>query len=492
MEKLYVYINKSVVVVDYNEKIFKSTENQLLSLIIIPTGGEISIRYTYGKTSRILSGINLLTYLNSTSSSSFKECIGKLCNELSENITDEFKEELSIYPGLSIKQKLCNFFLVSTGLHFVTFDMIKTDIEDDNIFHPWNIILPEYDDIKRTYNYSYYKCLRYYIFPIREKGTCAIASKVLIILEKFWLLFNEEIEDLEITSDIGNSEVLSIYGAMYNMYKFNLKLGTEKEVKSEASYEDQKYLFSELDTKYLENVEKVERISEFMQNMEDKFKDIYKLSDTLEDKITDLNSVQNEFDTYAGELKKFVEESKYGLNEEIVSKVSEVVESFSVKLDSNIDVRVRAHISKSEPIVKQLFGRLETEHEYKLIKSVNELLSKKDQLSLQLSSIYEEYTSNMITLSHSAISTAKDEISKITSKSMEQHKDVAANVLKYKDDLDTFIQLKKKEFDSDIKKSIEKHCKEIIGSVIEQAMLSAAEKIDQLIKDKLENKALKD
>ena len=475
-------ISSSGINVGYNDKILEETQRYLdrLYISIFPRDHELLIKYSYEGVIKTLSGINLLSCLK-LSSGSLRESIKTFCVEIVETITEEFENDLNMFPGINKIQKLINFFITCTELHLITFDIIKNS-DDNKLFSPWTIIIPEYKNLIDTYNYTYYKCLRYYIYPMENLDHVAtqspsnIGKSILIILEKFWLLFGDNIKENEAEVPISNTEILSIYGSMYNMYKFNVS-NYSQAIKSDT-YEEQKALFNELDVKYLETVEKVEKISEVLDGLGDQIKLVYDLSDTLEEKIDNINKTQEEFETYAGELKKFVEVSKEHISQYLSSEISSMLNNFNSKLDSTLDLKIRTSISKMEPVIKQFFVKMETEHEYKLIKTTDELLFKKDKLVSELTNKHDEYSSRISTLHQNSLSSIKEEISKIMSKSMEQHKDVSLSVSKYKDDIESYLQLKKREFDGEIKKSIEKHCKEILTPFMEQYLLKAIEVID--------------
>jgi hypothetical protein len=365
-----------------------------------------------------------------------------------DKLSPEFQNEVKeIYPGSKPHQKLYNFFLLALSLYISSIDSIRiseNEPELSSLFDPWEIILPEYDNLEETCNISFYKSLEYYITPmLSSPNPKVIIAKVLGVINKFWRIFGEYFDSGDHQDDL-----TPIYGSILNMYKI-FNSGSHTGI-------NQIDVLSELEVKHLEYVERSESVwvhfSKISQDLED-VKSIYK----------EVNDVLDECNIYASELKEYVGRSKKELSMEVKS----ASELHTRKITEAVNNAVLEKIGSLDSVIENYFKDIEAKHEYKLARRVEEILSRRDELLLELTNKYNEYRGIMTKCKQDSILEFKSEVSTFNRNALSEHRDISGVIHKYKLELDRHLQLKKTEFERDISGIIEKETRRVVDEELQ-------------------------
>lgn len=453
MSKIYVLITDDTLRVSSVNPLSIPIKSEFLHIEVLTN--ELNINITYNYSDRIKNVINLIIPINDGMN------IIELCTDMIDNLSSDFQNEIrGVYPGSRVQQKLYNFFLIGVSVYVSTIEIIKST-EIPLLFDPWEIIIPEYTTIDETCNVLFYKCLEYYINPIlKSGGVSGVTMKVISIIRNFWMIFDDCFKEVEI-----DDAIVPIYGSIFNMYKFL------SENKCETRTINQVDVLSELEIKHLEYVER----SETIYNL---FSDASRDLEESRVMCKEVNGVMDECNIYASELKEYVRSSRIQLSEDM----HRMLESHNRKLEEFIGEKISDKINSLDDVISRHFKSMEDKHEFKLIRTIDDTLFKRDELLLGLTSKYNEFQKSMTKFKQDAITEFKNEVGTYNRNSLAEHRDVSNNVHKYKIELDKYLQLKKTEFEVDISKIIERE-----GSrVVDEHLRIIGERISVMFDSKTE------
>ena len=344
-------------------------------------------------------------------------------NVVNNNVTVEKIGEMLVVGGETLNDKISNCiemadsdketFYIGISIYFASFYFIiyMKDVElEHNPFEPMNILLPV-SDLSIVLCETWYNRLRYYVEMIKtyDEKINPIGRIMLINMEDFWNKFGEftinDTSELDISSDM-----TSIYGAIL----CGLSLLKTSSLRGNTPQGDEVRCLEDMEKQSIKNLD---RTYEIEKEMKKRYEEIKSKFDGLSSNIKELNGS--------------TEKAK-----------SSIIKEVSKRAQQGIDERLNVEIARIRLPMEEIFKKIELEHEYKIISSVNDVLDKKAAMMLEMENS--------------------------CSKNLN---DILDKTVEYKKQLDDYGKIKMGELNTSIRRSLEKDGKVIISKLFENASI---------------------